>query len=280
MNETEKKNSLCEAPIGVFDSGVGGLTVAREIMRNLPNERIVYFGDTARVPYGSKSKDTIIRYARQIIRFLQTQNVKAIVIACNTASALALDTVEKEFDLPIIGVVKPGAKVAAETTVNRRIGVIGTESTVNSRMYQQMIREHDPGITVYGKACPLLCPLVEEGWLKDPVTEEVTRRYLDDLMVHDIDTLILGCTHYPLLRSLVGKIVGGRVTLVNPAYETAKELERLLKREHLENPKGRGDEKEPYRFYVSDLADKFKNFANSILPYDIETTLKINIEEY
>ncbi|MDY3249017.1 MAG: glutamate racemase [Candidatus Choladocola sp.] len=280
MNETEKKNSLCEAPIGVFDSGVGGLTVAREIMRNLPNERIVYFGDTARVPYGSKSKDTIIRYARQIIRFLQTQNVKAIVIACNTASALALDTVEKEFDLPIIGVVKPGAKVAAETTVNRRIGVIGTESTVNSRMYQQMIREHDPGITVYGKACPLLCPLVEEGWLKDPVTEEVTRRYLDDLMVHDIDTLILGCTHYPLLRSLVGKIVGGRVTLVNPAYETAKELERLLKREHLENPKGRGDEKEPYRFYVSDLADKFKSFANSILPYDIETTLKINIEEY
>ena len=280
MNETEKRNSLCEAPIGVFDSGVGGLTVAREIMRNLPNERIVYFGDTARVPYGSKSKDTIIRYARQIIRFLRTQNVKAIVIACNTASALALDTVEEEFDLPIIGVVKPGAKVAAETTVNRRIGVIGTESTVNSRMYQQMIREHDPDITVYGKACPLLCPLVEEGWLKDPVTEEVTRRYLDDLMGHDIDTLILGCTHYPLLRSLVGKIVGERVTLVNPAYETAKELERLLKREHLENPRGRGDEKEPYRFYVSDLADKFKSFANSILPYDIETTLKINIEEY
>lgn len=278
MNRTEKNNS--ESPIGVFDSGVGGLTVAREIMRNLPNERIVYFGDTARVPYGSKSKDTIIRYSRQIIRFLQTQEVKAIVIACNTASALALDTVEREFDIPIIGVVKPGAKVAAETTENGRIGVIGTESTINSRMYQQMIQSHDPDITVFGKACPLLCPLVEEGWLKDPVTEEVTRRYLDELMQKDIDTLILGCTHYPLLRSLVGKIVGDRIRLVNPAYETAIELGQLLCEKGLLNRRERGTEKEPYRFYVSDLADKFKKFANSILPYDIETTQKINIEEY
>lgn len=272
--------SICEAPIGVFDSGVGGLTVAREIMRNLPNERIVYFGDTARVPYGSKSKDTLIRYSRQIIRFLQTQNVKAIVIACNTASALALDTVEREFDIPIIGVIKPGAKVAAATTENRRIGVIGTESTISSHMYRQVIREKNPDITVFEKACPLLCPLVEEGWLKDPVTEEVTRRYLSELLPEDIDTLILGCTHYPLLRSLVREIVGEKVHLVNPAYETAKELERLLLRENLVNTRARGNEKEPYRFYVSDLADKFKNFANSILPYDIETTLKINIEEY
>ena len=218
MNDSD----ISTAPIGVFDSGVGGLTVAREIMRNLPNEHIVYFGDTARVPYGSKSKDTIIRYSRQIIRFLRTQQVKAIVIACNTASALALDEVEKELDIPIIGVIKSGARVAAATTENKRVGVIGTESTINSRMYNRFIQELDPEITVLGKACPLFCPLVEEGWLKDPVTEEVARRYLDELLREDIDSLILGCTHYPLLRSLIRGIVGESVNLVNPAYETAK----------------------------------------------------------
>lgn len=268
------------APIGVFDSGVGGLTVAREIMRNLPNEHIVYFGDTARVPYGSKSKDTIIRYSRQIIRFLKTQNVKAIVIACNTATALALDTVEKEFDIPIIGVIKSGARVAVDTTVNKRVGVIGTESTINSHMYHKLIQELDPDVTVYGKACPLFCPLVEEGWLKDPVTEEVAKRYLDELLQQDIDSLILGCTHYPLLRSLLRGIVGDQVNLVNPAYETAKELERLLIDRSLVNPGTKAPVKEPYRFFVSDAADKFKNFANSILPYDIEQTQKIHIEEY
>ena len=280
MSQTEEFTNICEAPIGVFDSGVGGLTVAREIMRNLPNERIVYFGDTARVPYGSKSKDTIIRYAKQIIRFLRTQDVKAIVIACNTASALALEEVEKELDIPIIGVVEPGARVAAATTKNGKIGVIGTESTINSHMYPQLIKEYRPDVTVFGKACPLFCPLVEEGWLKDPVTEEVAKRYLKDLLKEDIDTLILGCTHYPLLRSLLSGLVGDQIQLVNPAYETAKELERLLKKENLANEGEKAPGKEPYRFFVSDAADKFKNFANSILPYDIETTRKINIEEY
>ncbi len=269
-----------EAPIGVFDSGVGGLTVAREIMRNLPNERIVYFGDTARVPYGNKSKETVIRYSEQIIRFLQTQQVKAVVIACNTASALALETVEQEFDLPIIGVIKAGAKAAAEATRNGRVGVIATESTIRSRMYEQSVRQENPKITVYGKACPLFVPLVEEGWLRDPVTETVARRYLEELLEQDIDTLILGCTHYPLIRFLVGKVAGEEVHLVNPAYETARELGQLLRREELLNTRKRENEREPYRFYVSDLADKFRQFANSILPYDIETTIKINIEEY
>ena len=278
-NELEREK-ISRAPVGVFDSGVGGLTVAREIMRNLPDEKIVYFGDTARVPYGSKSKDTIIRYSRQIIRFLKTQKVKAIVIACNTASALALEEVEKELDIPILGVLKQGARVAASVTRNKRIGVIGTESTINSRMYDRFIRAQDPEISVYGKACPLFVPLVEEGWLKDPVTEEVARRYLDELMQKGIDSLILGCTHYPLLRSLVRKIVGEEVTLVNPAYETAKELESLLRREGIENHGEKADPAEGYQFFVSDAADKFKNFANSILPYDIETTRKINIEEY
>ncbi len=270
----------CAAPIGVFDSGVGGLTVAREIMRNLPNERIVYFGDTARVPYGSKSSETILRYSRQIIRFLRTEQVKAIVIACNTASALALDEVEKELDIPIIGVIKSGAHVAASSSVNRRVGVIGTESTINSGMYDQLIRAENPEITVYGKACPLFVPLVEEGWLNDPVTETVARRYLRELLDEGIDSLILGCTHYPLLRSLIGEIAGPGVRLVNPAYETARELERLLARKGILNTQTKPPGNEPYKFYVSDAADKFKRFANSILPYDIETTQKINIEEY
>ncbi len=278
----ENTSRDCRASIGVFDSGVGGLTVAREIMRNLPNEHIVYFGDTARVPYGSKSKETVVRYSRQIIRFLQTQNIKAIVVACNTASALALDEVEQDLDIPIIGVLKPGARVAVSSTRNKKIGVIATESTINSHLYAHFIHEQDPQITVYEKACPLFVPLVEEGWLKDPVTREVAQRYLKELVNAGIDSLILGCTHYPLLRSLIQEVVGDGIRLVNPAYETAKELEALLKKEHLERPEDPEEApvKEPYRFYVSDMAEKFGRFANSILPYDVETIQQINIEEY
>ena len=212
---------LNHAPIGVFDSGVGGLTVAREIMRQIPDERIVYFGDTARVPYGSKSPNTIIRYSRQIIRFLRTKNVKAIVVACNTASAFALETIKPELDIPIIGVVKPGAKVAAQTTQNGKIGVIGTEGTIRSEIYTKTIHRENKDAQVMGRACPLFVPLVEEGWIKDPVTVAVAERYLQPFKESDIDTLILGCTHYPLLRSTVREIMGEGVNLVNPAYETA-----------------------------------------------------------
>lgn len=273
-------NDRCEAPIGVFDSGVGGLTVAREIMRNIPNERIVYFGDTARVPYGSKSRDTVLRYSRQIIRFLRTREVKAIVVACNTASAYALEEIKKELDIPIIGVVKPGARVACRATRNHRIGVIGTEATVSSGIYTEFIQQQNPENQVIGKACPLFVPLVEEGWLKDSVTVEVAKRYLAELKESRIDTLILGCTHYPLLRSTIRDIMGEQVTLVNPAYETAIGLKELLERENLSNPGGEASGEERYQFFVSDVADKFKRFANSILPYDIETTKQINIEEY
>lgn len=268
-----------EAPIGVFDSGVGGLTVAREIMRNLPAERIVYFGDTARVPYGSKSRETILRYSRQIIRFLKTQEVKAIVVACNTASALALETVEQELDIPIIGVIKPGAKVAVEATKNKRIGVIGTRATISSGLYPSLIAQRNPDISVFSCACPLFVPLVEEGWAKDPLTEEVARRYLRELKEKDVDTLILGCTHYPLLRSMIHRIMGESVTLVNPAYETALALGRMLDAHGLRST-GNTCEEFPYRFYVSDAADRFKEFANSILPYDVEMTQQIRIEEY
>ena len=268
------------APIGVFDSGVGGLTVAREIMRQIPKERIIYFGDTARVPYGSKSQETIIRFSRQIIRFLQSKGVKAIVIACNTASALALETVQPEFDIPILGVVKAGAKEAAKVTKNGKIGVIATESTIESQLYTKEIQSHKPNAQVLGKPCPLFVPLVEEGWLKDPVTVEVANRYLEPLLESGIDTLIMGCTHYPLLRSTLRQIMGEKVNLVNPAYETARELKALLERDGLNNDGKQSYEGAMHEFYVSDAANKFKNFANSILPYGVDTTQLIHIEDY
>ena len=271
------RNNGSDAPIGVFDSGVGGLTVAREIIRQLPHESVVYFGDTARVPYGSKSKNTIIRYSRQIVRFLKTKDVKAIVVACNTASAFALDTIEKELDIPVIGVVKPGAKSAIANTKNKRIGIIGTEGTIKSELYTQYIHGIDPEITVIGKPCPLFVPLVEEGMLHDPVTDEIATRYLSELKNRDIDSLILGCTHYPLLRSTVGKIMGPEVNLVNPAYETAISLDALLKQNGI---KADDAAKSQYEFFVSDAADKFKSFANSIMPFHTDMISQINIEEY
>ena len=256
------------SPVGVFDSGVGGLT-----------EKIVYFGDTARVPYGSKSKDTIIRYSRQICHFLKEQGVKAIVIACNTASAFALDAVKENSEIPVLGVIESGAKVAARETVNKRVGVIGTVGTIGSGIHAEYLKKLDPEITVISKACPLFVPLVEEGWLHDPVTVEIASRYLEDLKKKEIDTLILGCTHYPLIRSTIREVMGEGVRLVNPAYETALELKDLLQKKDLLNTEEKQEEF-PYRFYVSDLADEFKEFANSILPYDVEMTKKIDIEKF
>lgn len=265
-----------DAPIGVFDSGVGGLTVVREIIRQLPSENVVYFGDTARVPYGSKSQKTIIGYTRQIIHFLKTKNVKAIVIACNTASAYALDAVAKEVDVPIIGVVRPGAYVAAHTTVNGKIGVLGTEGTINSGIYTQVLHEHNPKLDVVGKACPLFCPLVEEGLLEDPVTDEIASRYLKSMKDAGIDTLILGCTHYPLIRSTIRRLMGEGVNLVNPAYETAISLRSLLQEKGIYRDSGEPE----YHFYVSDGAEKFSSFANSILPVELVETRLVPIENY
>lgn len=268
------------APVGVFDSGVGGLTVVREIMRQIPNEKIIYFGDTARVPYGSKSKETVTRFSRQIVHFLQTHHVKTIVVACNTVSAYALEELEKEIDIPIIGVVKPGARVASEVTRNGKIGVIATPATISSHIYNQYIEEINPKVTIYEKSCPLFVPLVEEGLWIDPVTDEIARRYLTELIDLDIDTLILGCTHYPLIRSTLGRIMGGKVTLVNPAYETAIQLRSLLQEKGLlnENPPKLGENQ--YQFYVSDMAEKFQVFANSIIKYGILSAKKVEIDKY
>lgn len=268
------------APIGVFDSGIGGLTVMKEIMHQIPDEKIIYFGDTARVPYGSKSRETVTKFSRQIVHFLESREVKAIAVACNTASAYALDELEKETSVPIIGVVKPGAKVAAEVTKNGKVGVIATAATISSHIYADYIHDLNSDVEVIGRACPLFVPLVEEGLWRDPVTDEIARRYLSELVDIDIDTLVLGCTHYPLIRETIGKIMGEGVRLVNPAYETARELRELLQRENLlraEKPK-LGDTQ--YQFYVSDASEKFQQFANSIIKYGILSAKTMSVEGY
>ncbi len=267
------------APVGVFDSGVGGLTVAREISRQLPEENIVYFGDTARVPYGSKSQNTIIRFSEQIIRFLKTKQVKAIVIACNTASALALDAVRDEFDIPIMGVVIPGARAAVEATKNRKVGVVGTDATVQSGMYTKVIHEMAPDITVIEKACPLFVPLVEEGFKEHVVTREIIEYYLESMRNTDIDAMILGCTHYPLIRSKIRDYMGDRIQIVNPAYETAMDLKKMLEERGMAND-GSTEQHSRYSFFVSDAAEKFRKFANTVMPFDVPTTNVVNIEEY
>lgn len=278
------------APIGVFDSGVGGLTVVKEIMEQLPGEAMIYFGDTARVPYGSKSEETVVRYSAQIIKFLLAKGAKTIVIACNTASAVALEKMKQEFEVPILGVVKPGAKAAAEVTKNGKIGVIGTEATIRSGIYNEFLRKTDPHVTVYGKACPLFVPLAEEGWVgEDEITEQVARRYLSGLTAQEIDTLVLGCTHYPLLRSVIQKVVGDKVQLVNPAVETARELKYLMEENDLLNERTRAGEAyvvadkrslPQHEFFVSDRAEKFKQFAASILPSATLRPEGIGVEKF
>ncbi len=278
----DQKREMCNRPVGVFDSGVGGLTVAREIIRQNPEEKIVYFGDTARVPYGSKSKDTIIHYSKQIVNFLKTQDVKAIVVACNTASALALDELEKELDIPIIGVVRPGAKVASHATTNGRIGIIGTKATVSSGIYPEYIKQLDEDLTVFQKACPLLVPLVEEHMLNDDeITREVLERYLQELKEQEVDTVVLGCTHYPLLRKRIRSIMGSNVKLVNPAYETAVELRRVLEWNEIANMEPMEQER-VHRFFVSDEPVSFQEFASSILEDEHITihTEQVAIEDY
>lgn len=263
-------------PIGVFDSGFGGLTVAKEIMNQLTNEKIIYFGDTARVPYGSKSKETIVKYSNQIIRFLLTKDVKAIVIACGTASSTALEAVRQNYDIPIIGIVQPAALSAVQETTNKRIGVIATEGTIRSKSYDEVIHKQSKEIEVFSTACPLFVPLVEEGWVNDEVTTIVAKRYLSEIANKNIDALILGCTHYPLLINTIGEIMGPKVKLINPASETALELEQLLKNNGLLHQ----GQKTEHEFYVSDLAEKFEAFAKLILERPISPVQQIHIENY
>jgi glutamate racemase len=254
--------------IGVFDSGLGGLTVVKELIHHLPNERIVYFGDTARVPYGTKSAETIIRYSREIVRALLKYKVKMVVVACNTASSLALEVLKKEFNLPILGVIEPGARKAADVTRNKRVGIIATSSTVKSGKYAKKIVQLNNKIVVTSQACPLFVPLVEEGWFDHAVTYQVAQQYLGTMKKSNIDTLILGCTHYPLLKGVLHNVMGPRVQLVDSAQEVALQVKELLARHKLLRTRlGPGQ----HLFIVSDEPKQFQRLAMRFLGGGVKT---------
>jgi|SRR3989338_4734936 len=261
------------SPIGIFDSGVGGLTVVKELTREMPNEDIIYFGDTARVPYGTKSASTIQKFSIQNVLFLLKRNVKLIIIACNTSSAIGLPFLSEYFSIPIIGVIKPGAKAAVRSTRNGRIGVIGTSATVLSGAYDKEIRSLNSGIKVYSSSCPLFVPLAEEGWANDGIVDIVARKYLAAFKGRKIDTLIMGCTHYPLLRSSIQRVMGKGVKLIDSAEETAKEAKNLLEECGLKSAAKR---KTGSRFYVSDAPDKFRAVAKRFLGKDTKAVEKVD----
>ncbi len=253
--------------IGVFDSGIGGLTVLKEIRKVLPNEKIFYFGDTARVPYGEKTKELITRYSKEIVEFLLDKEVSAIVVACNTATALALEELKKTFKIPIVGVIKAGAKTAINTTKSGNIGVIGTKATVNSKRYEEEIKKlSKKNIKVIEKACPLFVPAVEEGILDGKLVDQIIKTYLDDFE-KGIDTLILGCTHYPLLKSAIGKIYTD-LNIVDPARETALDLKEILEEKNL--LKNDATKTKEVEYYVTDGKDKFKEIGIMFLDENIE----------
>jgi glutamate racemase len=249
-------------PIGVFDSGIGGLTVVHALTRRLPHENIVYFGDTARVPYGPKSPQVVREYAAQDVDFLLSKDVKMVVIACNTVSAVALDVVQKHARMPVVGVILPGATSAVQATRKKRVGIIGTRATVNSNAYTNAVRQLDGAVQVFAKECPLFVPLAEEGWVDHKVTEMIAKEYLFSLKQEKIDTLILGCTHYPILKAAITSAVDENVTLIDSGEATAVEVERMLEGKGLRNP---STERPNLQFYVSDIPAKFAEVGERFL---------------
>lgn len=267
-------------PIGVFDSGLGGLTAVHSLWKILPEENLIYFGDTARVPYGGRSKETILKYARQDVRFLRSFDLKAILIACGTVTTTSLDTLQTENDLPIVGVVEPTCRRALLVTKTKKVGMIATLASVRSGAYEATLRRLDPTVEVICKPCPLFVPLVENGRFRrgDVVIETVAREYLEPLKETGIDTLILGCTHYPLLAEIIGDIMGPGVTLVSAGEESAFELKRMLKARDLRADEDRQGESE---FYVSDRAEDFENIASVFLQENLRhTARRIDIDNY
>lgn len=246
--------------IGIFDSGIGGLTVLREIIAKLPDENIIYLGDTARVPYGIRSAETVTRYSFENTNFLLSQEIKMLVIACNTATAVSLEAVKMEFPLPVIGVLEPGARAAVAATKTRRVGVIGTEATIGTNAYEKAIRRLAPDVGVTSIACPLFVPLAEEGWTDNDVAELAAEHYLAPFRTTRIDTLVLGCTHYPLLKAVIGKVVGPGVTLIDSATETAKEVADVL-----EKLKWRGSGEGIRKYYVTDTPTRFEMIGKRFL---------------
>ncbi len=250
----------CRNAIGVFDSGLGGLTVVKELMRQLPYEDIVYFGDTARVPYGSKSKESIIRFSIENTATLLKYNVKMVVVACNSSTGYALPTLTESFRLPIVGVIRPGAYKAVQVTKNNRVGVIATSATINSQEYTKTLKSLKSIVEVYDQACPLFVPLVEEGWFNKEITFRVAKEYLGKLKKAKVDTLILGCTHYPLLKSVLKKVMGHSVHLIDSAQEVAGEVKKLLTERELNRP---GQQKGRLRLLVSDEPQRFTQIARN-----------------
>lgn len=264
-------------PIGVFDSGIGGLTVVRELVRSLPNESILYFGDTARVPYGSKSAEAVLRYSREAAAFLTARRVKAVVVACNTATAHAGEALERELDVPVLGVIDPGARAAAAATGTGRIGVIGTVGTIASGAYDLAVRRLLPDSRVYAQPCPLFVPLVEEGWLAHDAARLVAEEYLRPLRGMDVDVLILGCTHYPLLCALLQQIMGDDVTLVDSAAETARDLAALLDREGLRRV---ASGPPAYTFVASDSPLRFRDVGRRFVGPIIDSVERVDVEGF
>ncbi len=262
------------APIGVFDSGIGGLTVVREIIRRLPRENVIYLGDTARVPYGTKSSRTVIAYSRNNAGFLISKGIKMLVVACNTSSAVSLPSLSRDFEIPVIGVIGPGARKAAEVTKSKRVGVIGTPSTIKSSAYKKALEAISPDIGVYSKACPLFVPLADEGWTEGDISELIAKEYLTPFKELAIDVLVLGCTHYPLLKPTIQKVMGDKITLVDSAEETAKEIERVLGEIDLLNNDAGASVRE---YYLTDVSDTFVSVAGRFLGEKIDRIEMVDI---
>ena len=267
-------NKNNNAPIGIFDSGFGGLTVMSAVTKLMPKENIIYFGDTAHVPYGSKSKDVVTNFTLKISKFLVKNNVKLIVVACNTASAFSLNTLKKNIKIPIIGVIKAGSKMAALNTKNNKVAVIGTEGTIKSNAYANEIKKINKKIKVFSQACPLFVPLVEEGWFNSSITDDVIKFYLKDITNKKVDTLILGCTHYPLIKKSIQKNIGDKIKIIDSATAVAYEVKDLLNKNNLYNNSPVNGK---YSFYVSDSPKKFKTIGSKFFCKEIRTVKKMEI---
>jgi glutamate racemase len=271
------RDRLNSRPIGVFDSGVGGLTVVSELFKQLPGEQIIYFGDTGRFPYGIRSADVIKRFSRQNVNFLLEQDVKFIVVACNTASAQALDYIKQIYNIPMVGVIEPGARAAAEYTRSGKIGIIGTEGTIASSSYSKMLMKINPRFKVYGLACPLFVSLAENGYINKKAAHLIAEDYLNQLKKKKIDTLVLGCTHFPPLKKVIGEVMGDSVTLVDSAEETARTVKQMLAdiglASTLTKPK-------THKFYVSDTPEKLKTTGRFFVDKPITKVQKISIDSY
>ncbi len=253
--------------IGIFDSGVGGLTVFKEISSLLPGENLIYLGDTARVPYGGKSAQAITRYALECALFLLTKGIKLLVIACNVSSAYALPLIKRRFPIPVVGVIEPGVREAASVTRSKRVGVIGTKGTIRSGVYENYLKRIDPEIVVISKACPLFVPIVEEGLESDEIAYIMAERYLKEIKEADVDTLVLGCTHYPVLENVIRSVMGSHVKIVHSGKETAKVVKDLLEKENLLSRRRKGE----HRYFVTDLPESFIETGSRILGRKIDS---------